>query len=80
MCACDIATPPARTAPGAHNKQRRDKADGCGVQGQQNCVLAEKGHVPLPPSNLPAIQNARDLTIERGRFTFLPCLAEFRDL
>lgn len=55
MCACDIATLPACTAAGAHNKRRRDKADGCGVQGQQNCVLAQKGRVPFPLSNLLAI-------------------------
>lgn len=50
MCACDITTLPASTATGAHNKQRRDEADRCSVQGQQNCVSPKKAFVPVPRS------------------------------
>lgn len=42
MCACDIATLPACTATGAHNKERRDKADECRVQGQKNVSAVRK--------------------------------------
>lgn len=47
MCTCDIATMPAFTATAAHKKQLRDRADGRGVQGQQNCVPSDKKPVPV---------------------------------